>query len=1651
MFAGAPDLRTYWQNIVHKVDAVHAASDSWALPFFDPASSENDRIYTRRGGFLGDQVEFNPIDFGIMPNTVDGGDTDHFLALKLSRLALEDAGYATRKFDSENTGIILGRGTYVNRGYNTLLQHGQMVDQTLGLLGQLRPDLGATELEEIRKALKASLPPFTAEMVPSLVPNVMTGRIANRLNLMGPNYIVDAACASSLIAVELAVKELRSGRCNMVITGGVHTTTPPQLYMMFCLLNALSRRNLRSFDKEADGTLLGEGLGILVLKRLQDAQQDGDRIYAVIKGVGSSSDGKALGLLAPRLEGEVLALRRAYEESGIDPQTIGLIEAHGTGMPVGDRTEVQSLKEVFGERDGALPSRALGSVKSMIGHCIPAAGIAGIIKTTLALYHRVLPPTLCEAVNDKLGIEATSFYVNNATRPWVHGSTVARRRAGVNAFGFGGVNAHAILEEYAEPDEVDRPVLHSEWPSELFVLSAADRDGLLRAVRELQERIAAPHPLPAASLAQELAARPAGGHRLAIVAADGDDLGTKLALAAERLARPEPPRLPARRGVFYGVAGADAAPGRTAFLFPGEGGQHRDMLADLCLYFPQVRAWFDVLDEAFEGLGAEPPSAVVFPPPTCVDEAGNHLIDGQLLSLEVGSAAVFVASLALSELLGQFGVRADVMLGHSTGEGAALVASGTVRLADRAALLDGMRYFNKTYRQLSAEGKIPRGALLTVGAVDRKLLDSLVDSFDGRMFVALDNCPNQTVLFGNAEDVEQAAARFREAGAICMPMPFDRAYHTPLFRNVEGTLRGLYESLDMGPGHTPVYSCATAEVFPAQPAAIRELATRQWFSQVRFRETIERFHDEGVRTFIEVGPGANLTSFVRDTLSGRAHTAIAVNQPGKAGLGQLQHLLAHLWCGGADIDTSALYRHRKLQPLEPVAPVRAGGAGDHMLEMIMPTMTLPASLVGKLRKAPAGQSPVAAPAAASSAQEPRPVPATPVGGAPDGRVSVLHSHFELMQQFLASQSRVLETLAASVQGGASTAGQTAAAAAPVTAAPASGRSFEQDWPLLGRVVTRDSTNLYCEREVDLARDIYLLDHTLGSPLSSRQVELVPLAVIPFTMSMELLAEAARCLTGAGYQVSGLRDVRGYRWLGLDRGSLTLGISAEVREGQGTNAVKVHARVFQLEPAGENARRHLVFEGDIQLSVAFPAPPAPMPFELARPQPTHYNAKTLYAVDPREPTRYAPMFHGPCFQGVRQILRWGREGIEADMEVADFNRFFANIRQPAFQIEPALLDSAGQLVGYWVAEQFGADLSFFPFRVREYRQFRQPPAAGQRVLCRAVIRIVGGDHGGQEGRFDFLDAAGTVIKSVDESHLDPVTIPDNYFSCRLYPQSAYLEAVFDFLGPDGQVIARLEGWQDRYFSIPHGYYQCRLQPETAYYSLPWAQGETGLACRRIDPAPMPFLDESWGIWKRVLAHLMLCPEERRQWYELTAEPERRTDWLMGRIAAKDAVRQWAHDRFGVQLAPVDVRISTTATGKPIVVCPALADLGPVPEVSISHCEGAVVAVASDAGRPVGIDFERSGNAVRLARVEAALEPRELALLAGAPGLRADHALLLWCAKEAAAKAHGARLDELPGGWQASGYDAARNEITVTHAGESFRVRLVRSESEVIALC
>ncbi|MFQ6043708.1 MAG: beta-ketoacyl synthase N-terminal-like domain-containing protein, partial [Candidatus Poribacteria bacterium] len=603
IFPGAMNLDAYWQNIVSRVDAIiDVPSERWDTEtFYDPDLTIEDRLHCKRGGYLPGSFPFNPLDYGVMPIALEGAEPEQFLLLRLVYDALEDAGYPNGEgINGARTEVIVGKGNYLSAGHANLIQRRIITEQTIRIIQDMHPEYTAEEIDDIKQELFDGLRAFNSETAPSLIPNITTGRITNRLDFMGSNYTVDGACASSLLAVDIGVRNLLTQKSDLIIAGGVHICNDLPFLILFEAINAVSPTSqIRPFDENADGTIPGEGIAVVILKRLAEAVEDGNRIYAVIKGVGTSSDGRAMSVLAPRVEGAELSLRRAYQMAGIDPETVELIEAHGTGTPVGDAAEIEALKHVFGSKESqSPPSCGLGTIKSMIGHTMPAAGMAALIKTALALYYKVLPATLhCEEPNPKFELEKTPLYINTETRPWIHGREDTPRRAGINAFGLGGVNAHVVLEEYqgTSPRSTELPDhRHYQWDTEVLILQGDSRQSLIQQARQLQQYLATAitqeNPPHLKDLAYTLNSRLQNGnleYRLAVIVSSLDELQQRLEYAIGRLSDPNCKQIKDIKGTYFFEEPLGRS-GKLAFLFPGEGAQYLNMLADLCLHFPEV-------------------------------------------------------------------------------------------------------------------------------------------------------------------------------------------------------------------------------------------------------------------------------------------------------------------------------------------------------------------------------------------------------------------------------------------------------------------------------------------------------------------------------------------------------------------------------------------------------------------------------------------------------------------------------------------------------------------------------------------------------------------------------------------------------------------------------------------------------------------------------------------------------------------------------------------------------------------------------------------------------------------------------------------------------------------------------------------------------
>jgi acyl transferase domain-containing protein/phosphopantetheinyl transferase len=1556
VFPEAPDLAAYWRNIVDKVDAVGEPPDGWYVEPVGLAGPDADgeAIYTRRGGYLRNLARFDPLEYGVMPTSVGGGDPDQFLALRVAHEALADAGYLDRRGDPAGVEVILGKGTPVNPGNTNLLQHSILIDQTLRILRQLHPEHTDAELSEIRRQLKASLPPLTAETVPALVPNVLTGRIANRLDLMGVNYTVDAACASSLIAVERGMDDLRAGRCELALVGGVQASTAPPVLYAFCRLNALSRGGrIRPFSKDADGTLLGEGVGMVVLKRRQDAERDGDRIYALLKGIGTASDGRAQGLLTPRVEGQALALRRAYEAAGIPPDSVELIEAHGTGTLVGDVTEIKALNQVFGPRNGT--RCAVGTVKSMISHLVPAAGIAGLIKTALALHHRVLPPTLCDEPSPRLELESTPFYINTETRPWIHGDATPRR-AGVSAFGFGGINVHAILEEHPGSAVGHPPALLDRWDTEVLILRGESRQQLSTQARRLTDLLSRGPDVALADLAFTvncpLAER---GCRLAIVADTVGDLDRKLSDALHRLADPGCRTIRDRRGIYFNE---QPAGGAVAFLFPGEGSQYPNMLSDLCLHFPEVRSAFDRADRV---LGADGSGArlrhVLFPFPSPrpgTDTAASPA----LWQMDLAVSAVLAADHGVLALLQELSLSPDAVAGHSSGEFAALVASGAIAIRNEDQVLQHSLRLKAAYDEVADQ--VPSATLLTVGGVDLGAVRELIAASNGLLHLAMDNCPHQVILCGTGDSGSWALRRLQEMGGICSSLPFGRAYHTELFRPVADRLAAFYDTLEVTEPRVPIYSCATADRYPADLSQIRSLAAAQWARPVRFRQTIEAMYDSGHRIFIEVGAKATLTGFVDDILRGRPHLAVAADPPGRSGIAALNHLVGLLAAHGAPMRLDRLYKRRACRRVElDDGFFPTSGPSGVELALNLPLQRLPApsaapeppSAPTGIRGQPTPVEPLPEPVAAPQVSRTVPVsaPTVPTPYRTSARARAMSHYSSTMERFLDVERQVVTT--------ALTGGSPPPPPSPVPPSSAggdTGAAFAPGVATLNVSSLDPGRRLVATCRLDPTVHHYLRDHALGRRPSDRDPDLSALPVVPLTVSVEILAEAAANLL-PGRRFIGMRAVRAHRWIAVEEGPRLLTVTAECS----APGERVTVRIVEDDRKPQAADHQTLVEGTAVFAADYPAPPAPLRSTASSAPPYPLDRDEYYRIT----------FHGPVFHSVDTIGGCDATGIDAVLRVPMEPGLLSARPGRALRTDPVLLDGATQVVGFWARSRLDRGYAIFPIGISALDLYGELPPPGTPVACSARINLLGTDR---------------------------------------------ISADIDLSYPDGAVIARLSGlgylrlldWSPRFIDFA-------LDPPSAMLSVPWPApvstiGGTARCCRILRA------ETGVGSWPRILASLILSRRERATWSRMEASETRRRDWLLGRLVAKDAVRLLLKDRHDIQLAAADIDIEADEHGRPRVAEPLQRDLGLEVVISLSHTGGDAVAVAAESGGRLGIGVDMEHLRDRHSGfADAAFDQQECALLEKLPSAgQSEWLLRLWCAKEAAGKALGTGLGGSP---------------------------------------
>ncbi len=872
----ARNLKSYWQNIVDCTDCITDVPPSrWNIDeYYDPDPSVPDKTYCKRGGFIPD-IDFNPLEFGLPPNILEVTDVSQLLSLVVAKQAMEDAGYGkASEAIRQRTGVVLGvgGGQKLMSPLNNRLQY-PVWEKVLKSSG-----LAEEDIQSIIEKLKLAYIKWEENSFPGMLGNVIAGRIANRLDLGGMNCVVDAACASSLSAIRVALSELTEYRSDMMITGGVDTDNSIFMYMSFSKTPAFSKQQkISPFDVDSDGMLIGEGIGMMVLKRLEDAQRDGDRIYAVITGMGTSSDGKYKSIYAPRESGQAVALHRAYADAGFSPGSVGLVEAHGTGTMAGDPTEFAALNQVFSQSNSRKQYIALGSVKSQIGHTKSAAGAASLIKAALALHHKILPPTInINKPNPKLQIEDSPFYLNTETRPWLSPEKDVKRRAGVSSFGFGGTNYHLVLEEY-EDEHHQAYRLHTV-PSPILLASATREELLSRCLTvqsQLQSDAKQQHYIELINSCQALQI-PLTAARVGFVAASLAETLELLQITIETLknqAQAESWEHP--QGIYYRKTGIDSN-GRVVALFSGQGSQYLEMGKELAINFPQMRQAYAQMDSLLLADQLLPISSRVFPAPV-FDKAQKDTQVAALQNTENAQPAIGAFSVGLYKIFQQAGFKADFAAGHSFGELTALWCAEVLCDEDYFALVKARGQAMASSRN----GNVDTGAMLAViGNISK--LQALIADFP-QITIANWNSHNQVVLAGNKSEITKIQQILDKNGYAVVLLPVSAAFHTPLVDYAHKPFAQAIRTIRFSRPKIPVFCNITGDVYPQDPEKIRHTLTDHILNPVLFKQEIENIYASGGYVFVEFGPKNTLTNLVKNILGDQPHLAIALNPQKRQG------------------------------------------------------------------------------------------------------------------------------------------------------------------------------------------------------------------------------------------------------------------------------------------------------------------------------------------------------------------------------------------------------------------------------------------------------------------------------------------------------------------------------------------------------------------------------------------------------------------------------------------------------------------------------------------------------------------------------------------------------------------------------------------------
>lgn len=851
-FPGAATIEQFWQNLRVGVESIGPFTDAEVRDSgIDPALLANPH-YVKAGGVLDDIAGFDAAFFGFNPREATLMDPQQRLFLESAWEALERAGYAPSRCP--------GRvGVYAGVSSSDYWQQLQANPDLIADVGGYQTLLGNDK-------------------------DFLSTRISYKLNLTGPSLTVQTACSTSLVATVLACQSLLTYQCDLALAGGASIHTPQKAGYLYQPGGILSPDgHCRAFDAAAQGTVGGNGVGIVVLKRLEEAIAEGDTIYAVIRGAAINNDGAAkVGYTAPSVEGQATAIAEALGLAEVDPDTITYIEAHGTGTALGDPIEIAALTQVFRARTQRRQFCAIGSVKTNIGHLDAAAGIAGLIKTVLALQHRQIPPSLhFQQPNPQIDFAQSPFYVNTKLEDW--SGSQGLQRAGVSSLGIGGTNAHVILEAAPDPRQGSR-----SRPWQLLLLSAKTPTALETATQNLAGHLQQHPELDLADVAYTLqVGREGFGQRRILVCQSREEALTLLEQESYATGFPLEPAPP------------------VIFLLPGQGAQYPQMGRDLYEVEPLFRQQVDDAAEKLRPILGLDLCTLLYPEPEQVEAAQQ-----QLQQTWLAQPALFVVEYALAQLWMAWGIKPQALLGHSLGEYVAACLAGVFSLEDALSLV-------------AARGRLMQqmlpGKMLAVFLSEEALQHYLGDS----LWLAAHNGPELSVVSGTSVAISNLQAQLQAQGIAYRPLHTSHAFHSPMMAPALEPLLAQVQQMALNPPQIPLISNVTGTWITAAAATDPNYWTRHLCQPVRFSEGVQKVTAQGHTLLLEVGPGRTLTTLARQHSLGEATLLTSLRHPQEEISDQafLLNTLGNLWFAGLEIDWSAFYvQERRQRVLLPPYP-----------------------------------------------------------------------------------------------------------------------------------------------------------------------------------------------------------------------------------------------------------------------------------------------------------------------------------------------------------------------------------------------------------------------------------------------------------------------------------------------------------------------------------------------------------------------------------------------------------------------------------------------------------------------------------------------------------------------------------------------------------